>query len=283
MPELPEVETVVRQLDQVMPGKVIESIEVRRAKSAQSDLSKVVGKAIAAVDRKAKYIFFNFQDGDVCLMAHLKMTGQLIVVPQKGKRIVGGHPTSDWVETLPSKHTRIIVGFVDGSTLYFNDQRVFGWLKVVSLQDKLAFWKRLPPDVIDPEFSVEYLTQVVRRSARPVKLVILDQQKMGGMGNIYANDALWLAKINPSKPANKLSETAVKALHTAMIQVLKRGIELGGASESTYKHINGMGGKYQEEFLVYKKVGEECVRCGVVIEKIKIGGRGTYWCRGCQE
>lgn len=331
MPELPEVETVVRQLDQVMPGKVIESIEVRRAKSAQSDLSKVVGKAIAAVDRKAKYIFFNFQDGDVCLMAHLKMTGQLILDHnyqfsnnnfqtnlkspignnlarsrdfldviggdfstsgrnqssrndiKRSERIVGGHPTADWVGTLPSKHTRVIIRFRDGSILYFNDQRVFGWLKVVSVQDKLAFWKRLPPDVIDPEFSVEYLTQVLRHSARPVKLVILDQNKMGGMGNIYANDALWLAEIDPRKPANKLSKTAVKALHTAMIQVLKRGIELGGASESTYKHINGMGGKYQEEYLIYKKDGEHCVRCGGVIKKIKIGGRGTYWCRGCQE
>ena len=106
---------------------------------------------------------------------------------------------------------------------------------------------------------------------------------MGGMGNIYANDALWLAKINPAKPAQTLSKKEIASLHQAMQRVLFRGIELGGASESTYKHINGMGGKYQEEFLIYKKQGEACAHCGTLIEKFKLGGRGTYWCRGCQK
>lgn len=283
MPELPEVETVARQLNTALAGKSIATFNIYRDKSAQSALDAIVGKNIVSVSRRAKYLLFNFDADAMCLVAHLKMTGQLIYVPHRGERVFGGHPTPDWVEALPSKHTRIAIGFQDGSTLFFNDMRVFGWMKILAKHELRSMSQAMPPDVIDPEFTVEYLAQVLSRSSRAIKLVILDQAKMGGMGNIYANDALWLAHINPSKPAQTLSKNEVKSLHQAMQQVLHRGIELGGASESTYKHINGLGGKYQEEFLVYKKEGEQCARCGGVIEKFKLGGRGTYWCQGCQK
>jgi formamidopyrimidine-DNA glycosylase len=283
MPELPEVETVARQLDSALKGKKIATIAIHRQKSASSSLDALLGKKIISVFRKAKYLCFDFDATETSLVAHLKMTGQFIYVPTSGKRVVGGHPTADWVDALPSNHTRIVMGFADGSTLFFNDMRVFGWMKVITIDERTAMINDLPPDVIDPEFTIRYLSSVIRKSTRAIKLVILDQTKMGGMGNIYANDALWLAKINPSKSAQTLSKKEIISLHRAMRKVLLRGIELGGASESTYKHINGMGGKYQEEFLIYKKGGEVCVRCGGVIEKFKLGGRGTYVCEKCQQ
>lgn len=285
MPELPEVETVARQLQAVLPGKTITALNVLHSKTFVGDAHILKNKTIENITRRAKVMLITCKNSKIMLAIHLKMTGQLIFVPSTlstAKRIVGGHPTLDWIQSLPSPYTRVSFTFSDGSMLYFNDQRLFGWIKLMTHDWWQAKQSTLPPDVIDEAFSVEYLAKVLLKSKRAIKLVILDQAKMGGMGNIYANDALWLAKINPSKPAQTLSKNEVKSLHQSMQQVLHRGIELGGASESTYKHINGMGGKYQEEFLVYKKAGKKCVRCGGVIEKIKIGGRGTYWCRGCQ-
>lgn len=285
MPELPEVETIVRQLQRVLPGRTIVKVAILHTKTFEGDAQVLKNKTIESITRRAKMTLITFKNSKLILAIHLKMTGQLIFVPNsavKAKRIVGGHPTPDWIQSLPSPYTRASISFSDGSVLYFNDQRLFGWIRIMTRDWWLATSYKLPPDVIDPEFTTQYLSKVLNKSTRAVKLVILDQAKMGGMGNIYANDALWLAQINPAKPAHTLSKIEIVALHQAMQRVLFRGIELGGASESTYKHINGMGGKYQEEFLIYKKEGEECKRCGGIIEKFKLGGRGTYWCRGCQ-
>jgi len=212
------------------------------------------------------------------------MTGQLIHQPIKGNRVVGGHPTKDWVNDLPSSHTRIVASFDDGSRLFFNDQRVFGWWKILSPFDLKEVRKKLPPDVVSQNFTLDYLADVLSRSGRAVKLVILDQQKMGGMGNIYANDSLWMAGINPKKPAKNLNEKEIEMLHSEMVRVLNEGIELGGASISDYVHVSGSGGGYQEVMRVYEKEGLDCSRAGCkgVIVKEKLGGRGTYYCPICQ-
>ncbi len=286
MPELPEVETIVRQLHLVLPGKTLAKVAVLHPKTFEGDAHVLKNKTIENISRRAKVMLVTFKNSKLMLAIHLKMTGQLIFVAgksSKAKRIVGGHPTPDWIQSLPSPYTRTSFSFGDGSVLYFNDQRLFGWIRIVTRDWWLATSYKLPPDVIDPEFTIDHLTKTLSKSTRAVKLIILDQAKMGGMGNIYANDALWLAQINPSKPAQTLSKKEIVALHQAMQRALFRGIELGGASESTYKHINGMGGKYQEEFLIYKKEGGTCMRCGKLIEKFKLGGRGTYWCSECQK
>ena len=291
MPELPEVETISSQLDSVLRGKIFSKVEVLRDKSAQTDLSLLVGRKIKKVRRLAKQIKIDLKNVDETLLIHLKMTGQLVY--QKSKtddlgfenRVVGGHPTRDWINKLPSSHTRIVAKFEDGSSLFFNDQRVFGWWKLVSKKNLEAIKSKLPPDVIDKEFDVDYLKNVLSRSKRAVKLVILDQQKMGGMGNIYTNDSLWLAKINPKKPANKLKDKEIIELHKQMVRVLKEGISLGGASISDYVHVSGGGGGgYQEIMRVYEREGKSCSRrkCDGVIKKEKLGGRGTYYCNKCQ-
>ena len=290
MPELPEVEIISNQLDSVLRGKIFSKVEVLRDKSAQTDLSLLLGKKIKRVGRLAKQIKIDLKDMDETLLIHLKMTGQLVYQKSEtqdlksSNRVVGGHPTRDWISKLPSSHTRIITKFNDGSTLFFNDQRVFGWWKLVSKKDLRAIKSKLPPDVIDKEFDVDYLKNVLSRSKRAVKLVILDQQKMGGMGNIYTNDSLWLAKINPKKPANELKDKEIMELHKQMVKVLNEGISLGGASISDYVHVLGGGGGYQEIMRVYEKEGKNCSRrkCDGVIKKEKLGGRGTYWCNKCQ-
>lgn len=283
MPELPEVETISNQLETVLKGKTFSGVKILRDKSAQTDLSLLLGKKIKKVGRLAKQIKIDLENVDETLLIHLKMTGQLVYQKSK-KRVVGGHPTGDWVNKLPSSHTRIVVKFDDGSMLFFNDQRVFGWWKLVSKKGLKAIKSKLPPDVIDKEFSVDYLKNILSRSKRAVKLVILDQQKMGGMGNIYANDALWMAMINPNKSANKLKNKEIINLHKQMVKVLSEGISMGGASISDYVHVSGKGGGYQDVMRVYEKEGKNCGRreCDGVIKKGKLGGRGTYYCNKCQ-
>jgi formamidopyrimidine-DNA glycosylase len=293
MPELPEVETVVRQLDQVLPGKVVQSVEVLKDKSfdCAQDKPAIVGKKILSVKRKQKIIVIDLS-GDEVLLIHLKMTGQLIYeatgfrgegLEKHEKRIVGGHPTKDWVGGLPSKHTRVVIHFTDGSTLYFNDQRLFGWVRIVNRQEWIGYRDEMAPDVVDEAFTLDYFKQVLSRSRRVIKLVILDQGKVGGMGNIYANDALYLAGIHPKIPSNQLNMHAVIMLYKAMKSVIQKGIEAGGASYSHFVDTKGLGGHYQDQFLVYDREGQPCQKCRTQIQKISLGGRGTYFCPQCQK
>lgn len=284
MPELPEVETIRRQLNEVLSGKKIKEVEILRETSFTGDKNKLIGLRIKRVERKAKIIEFIFEGEKDMVICHLKMTGQLIYC-DGDKRVAGGHPTADWIKKLPSSHTRVIWKFADGSELFFNDMRVFGWMRIVD-QDKYAKETRKKvPDVDEKEFDSEYLKKILSKSTRSVKLVILDQDKVGGMGNIYANDALFLAKIHPKRKANSITEKEVKLLCKAMKEVIEEGIKYGGSSASDEKYVNvsGMGGKYQNHFKVYERAGKECLKCGAKILKSKIGGRGTYYCNICQK
>lgn len=284
MPELPEVETIRRQLKEVLTGKTVSKVEVLRSKSFAGDPEKLRGWKIRDIQRKSKVIEIMFEEKEDMVIVHLKMTGQLIFVGL-GKRIVGGHPTADWVNDLPSKHTRVIWTFKDESKLFFNDMRVFGWMKLVGREKYEKEIRKMVPDVIDDDFTFDYLFGLLKKTKKPVKLVLLDQDKIGGLGNIYVNDALFLAGIHPSKKADSLNETEVKKLHTAAVEVINLGIKYGGASASDEKYVNasGIGGKYQEHFLVYQRDGQKCLKCGTVIEKIKLGGRGTFFCPNCQK
>lgn len=310
MPELPEVETIRRQLREVLVGQVITNVEVRREKSFPQFVEVfqgrkgIVGEKIIAIGRKAKILIIDLEN-DLHLLIHLKMTGQLIYQKSEGRnqkadlekvwftddkphltfdgRIVGGHPTDDWIKSLPTKHTRVILQLTKG-TLFFNDMRVFGWMKIVESSKFKAQMSKLPPDVTDKGFTLGYFKGLLAKSKKAVKLVLMDQTRIGGVGNIYANEALWKARIDPRRRASTLNDRELKELYTAVKLVIEQGIKWGGASESTYKHINGLGGKYQEHFLVYKRQGERCQRkgCGGVVTKITLGGRGTYFCPHCQ-
>jgi len=282
MPELPEVETIRRQLNEVLVGKKILKIEVLREKSFGGDSREMVGWQVESVKRKAKVIEFYFKNRGEMMIIHLKMTGQLVFVNGK-KRVVGGHPTADWVKDLPSRHTRIIINFIGGSKLFFNDMRVFGWMRMVDKEKYEKETRKTAPDVTEKEFDLEYLTGVLKKSGKAVKLVLMDQEKIGGVGNIYANDALYLAKVMPNRKANSLSVAETKNLLAAVREVINRGIKYGGASAANYVDTKGLGGTYQDHFLVYKKDGQKCDKCGGKIQKMKIGGRGTFYCPSCQK
>ncbi len=292
MPELPEVETIARQLDEVLAGKKITKIDVLHTKSFGGKESDLVGMEIDSVARKAKMILIKccraaptLRSGQAVsriLVVHLKMTGQLIYV-ENSRRIVGGHPTADWVNDLPSKYTRIIIDFDNGAKLFFNDLRVFGWMRVMTNDEWRMANDRLPSDVVDREFTPEYFKSVLAKSGRSIKLILLDQAKFGGVGNIYANDALYKAKIDPRRKAKELNDIEIKELYIAVKKVINLGIKYGGASVDKYVDAVGVGGKYQEHFLVYQRNGEKCKRDGATIRKIKIGGRGTYYCPSCQK
>ncbi len=291
MPELPEIETIKLQLQKHLIGQVITKLEKLHPKSVQGDIHKVAGKKITSVRRFGKMLALELTD-NLCIAIHFKMTGQLVLVTSdkkqvtsKKNRIVGGHPTADWVKDLPSKHTRAIFHFKSGDKLYFNDQRLFGWIRILANKDSsdLSYLKSLGPEVwnlTDKEFQ-----QRLIKSKRAIKLVLMDQGIISGAGNIYANDALWEAKIHPSAPANQLNSNQVQLLKQALIKVLQEGIKFGGATaaDDTYINLYGMGGTYQKHFRVYAREGEACQRAdGGIIKKIKIGGRGSYFCPKCQ-
>jgi formamidopyrimidine-DNA glycosylase len=282
MPELPEVETIRRQLNEVLVGKKIAKVTVLREKSFGGEAKELVGWVVERIERKAKVIEIYFKGKQKMMIVHLKMTGQLVFV-DKGKRVVGGHPTADWVKELPSKHTRVEIDFTDGAKLFFNDMRVFGWMRVIEKQKYEKEIRKTVPDVTEKEFSLEYLTKVLEKSAKAVKLVLMDQEKIGGVGNIYANDALYLAKVMPNRKASSLSHQEVVNLLASIREVIHNGIKYGGASAANYVDTHGLGGTYQKHFLVYKKDGQVCKKCGGKFEKMKIGGRGTFFCANCQK
>jgi formamidopyrimidine-DNA glycosylase len=307
MPELPEVETVRRQLEPVLVGQTIQSVEVLREKSWDGEIDQVVGSEIEAVERKAKVIFIELRAKNQesrYLMIHLKMTGQLIYEPRvksqesrikrdsntkpllthqpinPSTRIVGGHPNNSWTNELPDKHTRVIIKLSQG-TLFFNDQRVFGWVRLATSDKIQATRAGMPPDIIDSECDQEYFYKVLQSSGRAVKVLIMDSKKIGGVGNIYACDGLFDAGIDPRREAKNLTRLEADRLLASLKKVVNKSIKLGGATAADGKFVNtsGLGGKYQDEFLVYEQEGVIVEKNGKkgVVEKFKLGGRGTYW------
>ncbi len=282
MPELPEVETVRRKLQEILPEKIIHSIEVFHEKSFKGQKETLINQKILSVSRKAKVIRIHFPDGQN-LLTHLKMTGQLIYVDDQF-RTGGGHPTADWVKDLPSKHTRIIYNFTDGSKLFFNDQRIFGWMKLLTDEEVGLEFAKYGPDVNEKELTAEYLLEKFKNRRIPIKQAIMMNSIMAGLGNIYACDALNVAQLSPFRPAKSLSLVELKKLVAAAKQVIQEGLKYGGTTyDGKYVHVDGMSGSYQDVMRVYDKKGEACPQCGGEIIKAKIGGRGTYFCEKCQQ
>lgn len=281
MPELPEVETIAVQLSEVLIGKTITKVIVYREKNFLGDSDSLVGRRVKAVGRKAKMVGIEFENFEGLVQVHLKMTGQLILVSGE-KRVVGGHPTSDWVKSLPSKHTRVEIFFDNGSTLFFNDMRAFGWMRITTKEEQNRQAKDMPPDVVDMEFTLKYFESILKKYRRPIKIVLLDQLLMGGIGNIYANDVLNLAKILPTRKASEIKHSEVEKLYEVVKYLIGFGIKCGGASAANYVDTKGLGGTYQNYFLTYKRDGKPCKNCGQKIVKIKLGGRGTFYCPRCQ-
>ncbi|MEX0895926.1 MAG: bifunctional DNA-formamidopyrimidine glycosylase/DNA-(apurinic or apyrimidinic site) lyase [Patescibacteria group bacterium] len=280
MPELPEVETIVRRLQTVLPGKTIASVAVRHPKSFVGAHEQLAGAEITGISRRAKIARIHLSTGAEILV-HLKMTGQLIY--QDGQtRLGGGHPTADWTNQLPSKHTRVVLELSDSATLFFNDMRIFGWMKLLDAAGVQAELAAYAPDIIDPAITPAYLAEKFARRRVAIKQVVMDNAVVAGVGNIYANDALFLAGLHPARPADSLTLEEIKTLYQALVQVIEAGVVAGGATIDTYFQVDGFSGKYQEMVKVYKQEGKPCLVCGTLIERIKQGGRSSFLCPHCQ-
>lgn len=281
MPELPEVETVKRRLKEILPGRVIKAVEILKDKSFRGNQQQIENAEIQDVTRRAKLIRIHLPN-ELNLLTHLKMTGQLIFIHDE-ERVGGGHPTADWVKDLPSSHTRLIYDFTDGSKLYFNDQRIFGWMQLMTDAEVLDYYEKYGPDINDPTLDVSYLIDKLSSRTIPIKQAIMVNQILAGLGNIYACDALNIAQISPFKSAKDLTENELSRLLKAAQQVIQEGLDSGGATyDGKYVHVDGMSGSYQDKMRVYGREGERCYQCGGKIVKGKIGGRGTYYCEQCQ-
>ncbi len=280
MPELPEVETIRIKLKNYLEGKRLIGIDIKDNKIIDGDVKKILQHKITDVKRFGKGLVFQF-DNNIALATHIKLTGQFIYRGPENKDI---NVDSKLVGRLPSKFTRVIFQFNDKSTLFFNDIRKFAWMKIVPTQqlNSLSFFKQLGPEPFK-DLTFEYFKHIITTSNSAIKSLIMNQKKIAGIGNIYANDALFLAKIHPQRKAKTLTDEEIKKLYDSIFFVLKKGLENNGATEMNYVNPDGQPGNYQKHFLVYGKEGKPCPVCHTLIKKIKVGGRGTYFCPKCQK
>jgi formamidopyrimidine-DNA glycosylase len=275
MPELPEVETIRRQLAERVPGRTIARVEVLDAKLVSPELpetfvEQVVGRRIEAVDRRAKYLLLPLDSGDT-LTIHLRMTGRL-----------------HWRAGAPPEvepHLRARFDLDDGSTMTYGDLRRFGraWIVPGDLEDPEAYWaERAGIEPLTPQFTTRVLTALLEGRARAVKPVLLDQKLVAGLGNMYVDEALFGARVHPLRPAGDLDPDELKRLHRAIRSVLATAVEAGGASIDSYRDGLGEKGRMQDLLKVHLHAGEPCPRCGTTILKTRVAQRGIYWCPTCQ-
>lgn len=289
MPEGPEVETIRRGLELGIVGQTLGAVEVLWEKSfpVPADLIAqiVTGAKITHLGRRAKVLIIELNNG-YSLLFHLKMTGQLVLVKADGERFAGGHPTKSMQETLPDRSTKVVFDFESGDRLFFNDFRKFGWIKLVQTDeiDLDPLVARLGPEVLSAEFTQDFLqSQLDRHKRAPIKPVILDQSTVSGIGNIYADESLHLARLHPQRLCGSLTAGEVKRLHASIRDIIAAGIEHGGTSFSNY--VNALGGKgdYLDHARVFRRDGLACpVHPDTPIEKLKVAGRGTHICPMCQ-
>lgn len=282
MPELPEVEAIKLQLGKFLKGHKILSVEIRSSKTFAGNTKDIIGGKVIGTRRFGKVSVIDLDNG-FSILTHVKLTGQYIY---RGPNLSKPKPLSPKVTGgIPGPHTLVIFNLDHGGELYYNDVRRFGWIRVVKTSEVETepFIKKLGPEPFK-DLTLEKFREILGKSGRPVKIVLMDQEKMGGVGNIYANDALWLAKVSPRLPAKNLQPNEQKKLYEAVLSVLKEGIKWGGASELAFVTPDGTEGGYQGHTLAYGHDGEPCERCHKgIFKKYFLGGRGTYVCPVCQK
>lgn len=289
MPELPEVETVRRGLERLLVGLVVRGAEHDHDKSfpnAPADVRKfLIGAEIIAVRRRAKVLLIELST-KYTLMIHLKMTGQMVYVPGgTGRRFGAGHPNASLVGELPDRSTRVTFELSNGAMLYFNDQRKFGWVRLLPTAEipMIDFMKRVGPEPLADDFSWQIMrSRLQKRKKTNIKAALLDQSVIAGVGNIYADESLWGARIHPGTLVRDVSDAKLRALHTALRDVLQLGIDKGGSTDQHYVDAEGKRGKYLTFASVFRREGQPCPRCGTIIEKSRVAGRGTHTCPKCQ-
>ncbi|HUS25798.1 MAG TPA: bifunctional DNA-formamidopyrimidine glycosylase/DNA-(apurinic or apyrimidinic site) lyase [Nevskiaceae bacterium] len=288
MPELPEVETIRIGLSQLLPRKQVAAVWHDWPKgfpNAPEDVQQfLIGARIVVVERRAKVLLIEL-DSKYSLVIHLKMTGQLVFV-DKGERFGAGHPNDSLIHELPDRSTRVILTFAGGSKLFFNDQRKFGWMRLLPTAEvpHLDFFQKVGPEPLAADFTAaDFAKRLQRRSKSGIKAVLLDQTVVAGIGNIYADESLWGAKIHPETRVQDISSAKLKKLYTSLQAVLRKSIEKGGSTDRNYVNAEGKRGSYLSFANVFRRQGQPCPRCGTTIIKLKVAGRGTHVCLYCQK
>jgi formamidopyrimidine-DNA glycosylase len=268
MPELPEVETIRRHLAPHVEGRRLERLEVldpRWCRPLHGDevAAAAQGRILERLGRRGKYLVMELA-GDVHLMIHLRMTGNLLIAPQR--------------------HSRVRFGFDDGRELWFDDPRRFGTgeLALGGERRDAFFAERLGLEPFDAGFTPAHLRALARGSRAPVKAFLLDQRKIAGVGNIYADEALFRAKVHPQRLAGTLTGPQWAAIHQGVIEALEAGIAAKGATIDDFRSPDGAYGSFQDQFLIHLREGEPCLECGRPVRKLRAAGRGTYVCERCQ-
>ena len=287
MPELPEVETIRRGLEELLPGRTIETVTHDTPKgfpNAPADVKLfLVGATVTDVRRRAKVLLIDLST-DYTLVIHLKMTGQLVF---RGEVTFGaGHPNESLIGELPDRSTRVSLVFTDGTTLYFNDQRKFGWMKLLpSLEvPNIDFMKKVGPEPLEADFTAEaFAERFIRRPNTSIKAALLDQTVVAGVGNIYADESLWGAKVHPKRLVHTLNTAEFHALYTELREVMNMAIEKGGSTDRNYVNADGKRGSYLDFARAFRREGLPCPRCDTPIIKFKAAGRGTHICPFCQQ
>ena len=269
MPELPEVETIARGLANAVAGKTIDSVTVLRPKVALPEpirfARELEGERIDTVGRRGKFVVFSLGSGRQ-LVVHLRMTGRLIVQPAG--------------TTILEPYTNVLLVLRDGARVCFADVRQFGRMRLVEPEEPWAAEVGLEP--LSHDFSYESFSSLLDGRTTPIKVFLLDQRRIAGIGNIYACEALWAARIRPDRPAGTLSKPARRRLHASIIDVLRRAVEMRGTSVDDYVDADGLRGGFQNALSVYGRDGESCPRCQRPIVRTVVAQRGTWWCRTCQ-
>jgi formamidopyrimidine-DNA glycosylase len=287
MPELPEVETVRRGLELLIVGRTIADEDHDTPKgfpNTPEDVSEfLVGATVTAVRRRAKVLMIDL-DSEYTLVIHLKMTGQLVY---RGEEVFGaGHPNDSLIGKLPDKSTRVTLTFADGSRLYFNDQRKFGWMKLYPTVEVpfIDFMLRVGPEPLEDELTPSvFIARMRRRNGTTIKAALLDQTVIAGIGNIYADESLWGAFIHPATRVREVSEQQLGTLLGEIRYVLALAIEKGGSTDKNYVNAEGKRGSYIDFARVFRREGQSCPRHEAsVIKKLRVAGRGTHICPVCQ-
>ena len=288
MPELPEVETIRRQLEPELLGRRIDQLEVldprwSRPVAPRTLAAAVGGRRIAGLGRRGKYLLLRL-DRDQTLVMHLRMTGNVLLVegeevldPSQGRRLFEAESSTS------RRHLRARFRLDDGREIWFTDPRRFGEAFLLDDEGLAArFEGRLGIEPFSEEFTPEALGAVAAGRTAPLKSFLLDQAGVAGVGNIYADEALFRARLHPLSPAGSMRPEHQRALRDGIRDALRAGIEGGGASIDDFLDARGQRGSMQEEFLVHTREGEPCPRCGAEIARIVVGGRSTYYCPACQ-
>lgn len=276
MPELPEVETIVRGLEKKLGGAIISTVRELRDGMVEGDRERffaaLPGSQIREARRRGKLVLLSLvnpraKTQDETLVFHLRMSGALLVREK---------------DALPDAHTRVIFGLEDGRQLFFDDVRTFGICRLLNEKEKETwpFWKNLGPEPL--EISQKDFDALFARAKRPVKSLLLDQTVIAGIGNIYADESLFRAAIHPLSPGCALTKPRLKKLREAVKEVLAEAIEQCGSSIRNYRDANGNAGAFQTRFRVYGRAGRPCARCGATLEGMRLNGRSTVFCPRCQ-